>query len=420
MGPITLFDKSFLEMLSVDQAALFDSLYSANICPVFLTEALADLSKTPPGNRTVEKIVSDLAMKSPPMHCYPNAEHTSLCLAELFGHPIEMRGVPAMTSGKLVQHEGQLGVVYDDQEELAALLRWQKRKFYDLERKHARRWRDAMKGVDHRLLAELTRSALGINERPKTMADAYAIAGLAVDGSTSQGPQLRVALALLGLDVNLFPAVHKRWVDAGRPKLREFAPYTAYCLHVELFFHVCIEKMLISPDRASNRVDIAYLFYLPFCQVFVSNDKLHRAAAPHFLTTRQQFIFGQDLKADLGRLDDYFSAMPEADREDGLIRLVGGPPDDDSFLTTRVWKAAGFRSRPKLDPSKLGDSAPILAKVRAMQKAKPVEGGQDGRMPSKDELEHVAIKRLVPRRMGKWALLPPGVKGISEEDEDDE
>lgn len=104
MGPITLFDKSFLEMLSIDQAALFDSLYSANICPVFLTEALADLSKTPPGNRTVEKIVSDLAMKSPPMHCYPNAEHTSLCLAELFGHSIEMRGVPAMTSGKLVEH----------------------------------------------------------------------------------------------------------------------------------------------------------------------------------------------------------------------------------------------------------------------------------------------------------------------------
>ena len=30
-----------------------------------------------------------------------------------------------MTSGKLVEHEGQLGVVYDDQEELAALLRWQ-------------------------------------------------------------------------------------------------------------------------------------------------------------------------------------------------------------------------------------------------------------------------------------------------------
>jgi hypothetical protein len=61
MGPITLFDKSFLEMLNVDEAALFDALFSANICPIFYTEVLADLDKMPPGERSQEKIVQENA-----------------------------------------------------------------------------------------------------------------------------------------------------------------------------------------------------------------------------------------------------------------------------------------------------------------------------------------------------------------------
>jgi hypothetical protein len=47
MGPIVLFDKSFIEMLNVDEAVLFDALYSSVICPVFYSEVLADLSKQP-------------------------------------------------------------------------------------------------------------------------------------------------------------------------------------------------------------------------------------------------------------------------------------------------------------------------------------------------------------------------------------
>jgi hypothetical protein len=43
MGPIVLFDKSFIEMLNLDQAALFDFMFLSNICPIYLTEVLADL-----------------------------------------------------------------------------------------------------------------------------------------------------------------------------------------------------------------------------------------------------------------------------------------------------------------------------------------------------------------------------------------
>ena len=67
MGPIALFDKSFIEMLNIDEAAVFDCLYSSVMCPIFYTEVLADLSKEPPGKRSAERIVGDVAKKTPIM-----------------------------------------------------------------------------------------------------------------------------------------------------------------------------------------------------------------------------------------------------------------------------------------------------------------------------------------------------------------
>src|ERR1700688_4879376 len=78
MGPIVLFDKSFIEMMNVDEAALFDFLFPSNICPIFLTEVLADLEREKPGERTREKIVVDLARKTPCAHSYPNLLHAWL------------------------------------------------------------------------------------------------------------------------------------------------------------------------------------------------------------------------------------------------------------------------------------------------------------------------------------------------------
>ena len=72
MGPIVLFDKSFIEMLNLDEAVLFDFMYLSNICPIYLIEVLADLEKKKPGERTREKVVADVATKTPSIHSYPN------------------------------------------------------------------------------------------------------------------------------------------------------------------------------------------------------------------------------------------------------------------------------------------------------------------------------------------------------------
>jgi hypothetical protein len=45
MGPITLFDKSFIQSLSLDEAVWFDKFFMPVVCPIFFVETLADLGK---------------------------------------------------------------------------------------------------------------------------------------------------------------------------------------------------------------------------------------------------------------------------------------------------------------------------------------------------------------------------------------
>lgn len=45
MGPVVLFDKSFLQTLNLDESVLFDHFFHTVICPVFYVETIADLTK---------------------------------------------------------------------------------------------------------------------------------------------------------------------------------------------------------------------------------------------------------------------------------------------------------------------------------------------------------------------------------------
>jgi hypothetical protein len=70
----------------------------------------------------------------------------------------------------------------------------------------------------------------------------------------------------------------------------------------------------------------------PECRPFVSNDKLHRRTAPLFLTQKQHFVSGDELKKDLKALDAHYSALPEAEKAQGLFRLASTPPHAGEYI----------------------------------------------------------------------------------------
>ena len=183
MGPVALFDKSFIEMLNIDEAAIYDCLYSSVLCPIFYTEVLADLSKEPPGERSAERVVGDVAKKTPIMHSTPNVLHTTICMSELAGNAVEMRRVPVRSGGKPVRRpDGTVGVIYDEAPEAKAFDRWQRGQFREIERDFAFGWRKQLLEADDELTAKLARQILAITQEPKNLADALAIAKQVLQG----------------------------------------------------------------------------------------------------------------------------------------------------------------------------------------------------------------------------------------------
>lgn len=337
-GPILIFDKSTLQALNPDQAHWMDNFFMSNITPLFYIETLADLEKAVKLGKTPEQVVGEIAYKSPDMQAHPNVHHLTLIWGELMGKgKIEMIGFPILGGGQPVTLGGATGIIYKQSPEEEAFNRWQNGEFLELERGMAKRWRRELESID---LKSMAASFKGIHERagkPQELADIKALAEAIVDGP-DQDAVLRMALELTIGHGDWGEQIIDRWNTLGRPRMRDYAPYLTHVLTVDLFFYLGMAASQIGNDRKSNRADIAYLYYLPFCMVFTSRDDLQVRSAPLFLRPDQSFVHGDDLKADLKRLDQYYDALPEDEKKKGVFSFAAYPPNDDSYLVTQLWK----------------------------------------------------------------------------------
>jgi len=335
-GPILIFDKSTLQALNPDEAHWLDNFFISNITPLFYIETLADLEKEVRKGKSPEQVVGEIAYKSPDMQAHPNIHHLTLVWGELVGEgQIKMVGFPILGGGKFVTLEGATGVIYKQSPEAEALNRWQQGEFLEVERGMAKRWRRELASID---LQAIAASFKGIHEsagRPHELADIKALADSIVDG-TDQEAVLRLGLELTIGFGDWGEQIMARWNSLGRPKIRDYAPYLTHVLTVDLFFYLAMAASQISGQRKSNKADIAYLYYLPFCMVFTSRDNLQVRSAPFFLCPDQSFVHGDDLKADLKKLDLHYDALPEEQKKKGVYSFAAYPPDDDSYLVTRL------------------------------------------------------------------------------------
>jgi len=354
MGPIVVFDKSALQSLSVDEAVWLHAFYTPNITPLFFVETLADLEKEVGRGRTPEEVVGNLAEKTAPMGGRVNTHHTELCRAELLGAQVEMRGVPIVAPGDYVETAGRGGIVSRPSKEEEALIRWQRAEFLDVERQLAKSWRNALSTLD----LGKWRLRLG-GRRARSLVEARKLARDEIDGRRGRYRVVRAALEIADIGPLDSERVIRRWKSLGGPPLRIFAPYAGYVLEIDLFLAAALDASLISDRRATNRVDIAYLYYLPFCMVFTSGDRLHQRVAPLFMRQDQVFVPAAEMKADLARLDEHYSALPPEVLRRGVLSFAHYPPTDQDFLTSRLWDklmASDWRRRAQEGPVKLTKS----------------------------------------------------------------
>ena len=182
---------------------------------------------------------------------------------------------------------------------------------------------------------------------------------------------------LLLIPADLHGQIIAAWKAAGRLQLGIYAPYANHVVRVEMFFFMALARELIAPYPNTNRIDISYLYYLPFCRVFASNDRLHKRTVPLFITGKKIFVPGEKLKADMAALASHYEAMPEEVTRTGTLNYARYPPREGGFLTSQIydhvhpnWREWAARppekSTPERDAKFMEGLRPMLDAIKKM------------------------------------------------------
>ena len=312
--------------------------------------------------------------------------------------------------GRRVEVDGKKGIVYELSPEEEAFDRWQKGEFLEVERKFAKVWRSALYSLDLMTVAAAIK-ALGLGAEACKSLDIAKELAVSFTRLTDFGAdRIKLAVMVIGGPGELETRILQGFAQAGWPALAEAAPYAAHVVAVEIFFQIAVAANLISPERVSNRTDIAYLYYLPFCHAFISSDHLHRRCVPLFLRQDQSFVWGLDLKADLRALNQHYSALPEAERQCGIMRFAQRPATQgvtaqlwDRHLTPEFRRGSSDHAQRDKDAEK-----DLVAHINRFAGAPGVPATDVGL-----DLEHMdamCIQRRVHKKKGSWWQLPHDLK----------
>src|SRR6266550_7968682 len=204
-------------------------------------------------------------------------------------------------------------------------------------------------------------------------------------------------------------AILARHADARFPSLHAFAPYAAYVLTVDLVLYLGMGLDQIRRDRASHMVDIAYLYYLPFCMVFASGDRLHRQLMPFFAELGQAFLWAPDLKADLAQLLAYCDEHADGLRRAGLVSFLSQPPAGIENRITALWDQflPSWRERDAAPPP-----SPPPTEDELMQRIKHMTETNDTLAEGAwtDDADFVVMQSRIPVEQGGIRLVPEGIE----------
>jgi hypothetical protein len=416
-GPSLIFDKSALQGLSTDESMWLENFYITNITPLFFIETLADLEKEVRSGRTPEDVVGNIAYKTPDMGCV-NVHHRNLIFGELMGHgKVEMSGRPVISGGRTVELEGKTGIIFQESPEMEASRRWENKEFLQIERSIARGWRQELASMKNENYSSFERF-YSITGKPKNFEELKKQVEAIIDTMDNKA-FIDFGMALMGIMPEAREKVIKHWEETGSRPIKEFAPYFVYVLSIDLFFYIgTVAKLFnVFPHSQTHKVDIAYLYYLPFCNIFTSSDKIHITLAPIFMRPDQTFISGSDLKADFTKLDTHYDALPDEVKSRGSMVFAPCPPNDISFLTTQLWdKYMSKTWRSIKDHTRKFDGTdkinPELEKVLLEKMKKFVKESKtvdSSKLLNSDEADSMMVKHMVSVKKGKWKKFPPEV-----------
>lgn len=321
-----MLDKSSLQSLSHDELDVVRRFFYLVVPPVLLLEILADLKKAPVGDRNPS--VQGLARRIVPSASSPVLpSFKELIEAEFAGAELKMDHRPVVLDGRWIRSgSGERGAEVPVQAEATALMRWQQGAFRAGEEALVERYRDAIQGIETEALQCTLHTEYSPRLKLKSLEHTAEFVSDLMAGAEPRRLLKWFFTAVIPDERLLSIATTK----CGNARIEKRFPFFGHCMRVSLIFHFALAFRLVSA-RPTNRIDIEYLFYLPFTLGFSSGDKLHRQLFEFVRLGKNDFVHRDALKADLGRIKDHLRDNPE----DG--KLVRPPDLAAGSFTTMMW-----------------------------------------------------------------------------------
>ena len=335
-GPTLIFDKSTLQSLKIRETEWLGHHFHFNIIEPLYIEVIGAAGaadrKNPVGDvaALAEKLLGIILTTA------PNMRHGDLVFGELLGLQFEMDGRIVLDNVQLFRRrDGGITAFQDEPPEMEALRRISRGTLTEREKIGVEKLRKFKEQIDlSRIKEAFGRPLPGIEIR--SLDEALAV----IDRFLSEldrFPALQHLMTHFRLPPQMRLDVLKRWKKMNDPPLKDFSPYAYHLLRVDHLFDLGIGHGLIKTSDPNHLIDAMYLYYLPFCEIFVSSDKFHRELVPLFLRPYQRFCWGPDLKAGATALAAYYEGIPDEVRRTGSMNYARLPPKDGDFFIAKIF-----------------------------------------------------------------------------------
>jgi len=378
MGPSLLLDKSTFQGLSFECSLHLSRHYRHIVSPILLRELVSDLAKTKRGVEDAElkRVVSELAAKTQTSQSSVLPDALNMACNELLaGLAIPMNGrTVSRENGVVVDVPGLgRGVCFNEHPMMATLRDWSEGDFSEEDLQKATAIRDEDSSVDLVGMYQELEKETNVPQF-QSLEEMVGWAEYVHFLLTTHRQQvLRIARHVFQNQPSPIGKVMLRWRRMGCPPPQHFAPYAFYYYRVEVIHFLSLLCGFVRRSKKGKaHLDVHYLYYLPFCNVFSSGDDDLAQLVPFFLRQDQVFISKTDFQQDLKKIASFFSSLSKEEASTFYDEYGFYPPDLEGSFTARMWKQFMRPRRPRegeVSRPSPEESEKIMKEFRVIQEA---------------------------------------------------
>lgn len=333
--PSIILDKSALQALSSAEITALHNHYLVQVPSILLYEIIGDLSKESK-EKSGEVIVSQLARKF-----FTYSSETLLTISQyltvsLVGQKQGQRLLKAYSGIKMYRtSEGKIAAIQAMSPEAEAIARWKQGEFDEAERLYAVYRRRRSRAID---LAPYANRILGEHPeltRISSIGECMNVLDRMIRTPSLAEKLFRDLFMAFPIDSEIAGLTLAVLRKNKKYSMMKISPFAAFCLRVLWGFVVCYRLDLVS-TRKTNVLDLQYLIYASFAEVFVSGDKFHWSFAPYTLSKEQKLIKASDFKSDLARISQAVSSNEGLEKQGRGVPEA--PPEMPGSITAQLWE----------------------------------------------------------------------------------